>query len=239
MLAHELRNPLAPISNALQLLTLRSNDAGVVARSLNILRRQVEQLTRLVDDLLDVSRITRGKIRLHKKPLDLRAVMTQAVETSQPLIDARRHRLHLSLPREPVEIEADPARVEQIITNLLTNAAKYMEEGGQIWLTAAVEGDQILLRVRDTGIGIAPEMLSQLFDLFTQAERSLDRSQGGLGIGLTLVRRLAELHGGSVEARSDGLGKGSEFTARLPLRETPSSNEAAVSPPYCKESVTP
>jgi PAS domain S-box-containing protein len=229
MLAHELRNPMAPISNALQLMTLRSSDPGVVARARDILQRQVEQLSRLVDDLLDVSRITRGKISLQKQRLDLGAVIARAVETSQPLIDSRRHRITLSLPPEPVELEADPARLEQILTNLLTNAAKYMEEEGQIWLTAAVEEDQAVLRVKDDGLGIAPEMLPRLFDLFAQAERSLDRSQGGLGIGLTLVRRLVEMHGGTVEARSQGLGKGSEFIVHLPLHST-EPREAAPRP---------
>jgi CheY-like chemotaxis protein/two-component sensor histidine kinase len=211
------------------LMTLRSSDPGVVARARDILQRQVEQLSRLVDDLLDVSRITRGKISLQKQRLDLGAVIARAVETSQPLIDSRRHRITLSLPPEPVELEADPARLEQILTNLLTNAAKYMEEEGQIWLTAAVEEDQAVLRVKDDGLGIAPEMLPRLFDLFAQAERSLDRSQGGLGIGLTLVRRLVEMHGGTVEARSQGLGKGSEFIVHLPLHST-EPREAAPRP---------
>ncbi len=199
-------------------------------------------MARLVDDLLDVSRITHGRVELRKERVDLTAVVRGAVETSRPLIEALEHALSVSLPPEPLWLEADPARLEQIVTNLLNNAAKYTEPGGRIWLTAEVEPgigrrvsgvgseladptpdtrypipDALVLRVRDSGVGLAPELLPRVFDLFTQADRSLNRSQGGLGLGLTLVRRLAELHGGSVHAESAGPGQGSEFVVRLPL----------------------
>jgi PAS domain S-box-containing protein len=219
MLAHELRNPLAPIQNVLTLLEQPAADPARKERNWAILRRQVEQLVRLVDDLLDVSRITRGKIQLRMKRVELAGVVAQAVESRRPLIDARRHELIVSLPPSPLFLVADPARLEQVLTNLLNNAAKYTEEGGKIELSVDAEDAQIVVRVRDTGIGIAPELLPRVFDLFQQAERSLDRSQGGLGIGLTLVRRLVELHGGTVEARSAGVGRGSEFVIRLPREQ--------------------
>ncbi len=217
MLAHELRNPLAPIRNAVQLLRLRGGNEPDLNAVRDLIDRQVQQLVRLVDDLLDISRITRGKIRLQTEPLDVAVVVERAVETSRPLIDARRHQLTVTLPDEPLRVQGDPVRLAQVLGNLLNNAAKYTEDGGHIWLTAAHEGHEGVLRVRDTGVGIATEMLSSVFDLFTQVERSLDRSQGGLGIGLTLVRRLVELHGGRVQVHSDGPGQGSEFVVRLPL----------------------
>jgi CheY-like chemotaxis protein/two-component sensor histidine kinase len=173
-------------------------------------------MNRLVDDLLDVARIARGKIELQKEVVELTTVVARAVETSRPLIDARKHDLTVSLPAEPVRLEADPARLAQVLINLLNNAAKYTEEGGRIWLTAERERCGVTLRVRDTGVGIPPEVLPHVFGLFTQEERSLARSQGGLGIGLSLVRGLVEMHGGSVEATSPGVGRGSEFTVRLP-----------------------
>ena len=177
----------------------------------DVIERQVEQLVRLVDDLLDISRITRGKIQLKTEPVDVAVAVAGAVETSRPLIDARRHELTVVLPPEPLWLTADPVRLAQVLANLLNNAAKYTEEGGRIDLTVAREGGEAVFRVRDTGIGIAAEMLPRVFDLFTQVDRSLDRSQGGLGIGLTLVRRLVEMHGGTVQAFSDGPGRGSEF----------------------------
>jgi signal transduction histidine kinase/DNA-binding response OmpR family regulator len=217
MLAHELRNPLAPICNGLQILRLRAGDQADQGRVRDIIERQVQQLVRLVDDLLDISRITQGKIRLQTEAVDLATVVSRAIETSHPLIDARRHELTVSLPPQPVRVIADPVRLAQVVGNLLHNAAKYTEEGGRIWLTVEQTGNEVAVSVRDTGVGIPAEMLSSIFDLFTQASCSLDRSQGGLGIGLTLVRRLVEMHGGRVQALSGGPNKGSEFVVHLPV----------------------
>jgi PAS domain S-box-containing protein len=228
MLSHELRNPLAPIRNALQLLGLRRGDPEVLDRAHAMMERQVDQLVRLVDDLLDVSRITQGKIRLQKERLELAPVVAHAVESCQSLIEARGHRIRVSLPEAPIVLDADPARLEQVLTNLLNNAAKYTEEGGSIELVAQVEAESVVLRIRDTGIGIAPEILPRVFDLFAQATPTLARSQGGLGIGLTLVRRLVEMHGGRVEAHSEGVGRGSEFVVFLPLGTESPVVEAAV-----------
>jgi PAS domain S-box-containing protein len=225
-LSHELRNPLAPLRNAVQILALRGDDPEVVAQTNELLDRQVQQMVRMVDDLLEVSRIGRGKIGLQKAPVDLAEVVATAVETSRPLIDAHRHTLTVSLPDCPVRVEADAARLAQALSNLLNNAAKYTEDGGRIELIAEFVGAEAVLRVRDNGVGIAPEMLPQVFDMFMQVESSTDRSQGGLGIGLTLVRRLVEMHGGRIEARSEGLGKGSEFLTRLPTLVEPASRPA-------------
>ena len=197
--------------------TMRPDSSSKPAR---IIERQVGQLTRLVDDLLEVSRITTGRIQLHQERIAVSGIVERAVETARPLIDQRKHELTVSLPPQPIWLHADAARLEQVVVNLLTNAAKYTDEGGHIWLTVQQEGDEAVLRVRDTGVGIAPELLPRIFDLFTQAERSLDRSQGGLGIGLALVQRLVEMHGGTVEA-SSALGQGSEFVVRLPVVPTP------------------
>jgi PAS domain S-box-containing protein len=218
ILAHELRNPLAPIRNALHIVQVRGRERRQAFRQAwEMIERQVENLVRLVDDLLDVSRISRGKINLQKEPVDVALIVARAVESSRPLLEARRHELQVTLPDEPLWVEADPARVAQVLLNLLTNAAKYTPEGGRIWLTAAKEGGESVLRVRDTGMGIPAEMLPKVFDLFTQAERTLDRAEGGLGIGLMLVRRLTEMHHGAVQAFSAGPGEGSEFVVRLPL----------------------
>jgi signal transduction histidine kinase/DNA-binding response OmpR family regulator len=216
MLAHELRNPLAPIRNAVEVLRV-SNDGGTQHWARGVIDRQVRQMVRLVDDLLDISRITRGKITLQTEVVDVASVVAGAVETSRPLIDARRQHFSVDLPPEPVRTRADPSRLAQVISNLLNNSAKYTPEDGHIWLTVCPIGDEVVFRVRDDGMGIPVEMLSRVFDLFTQVDRSLDRSEGGLGIGLTLVRRLVELHGGSVSAHSEGPTKGSEFVVRLPL----------------------
>jgi PAS domain S-box-containing protein len=217
MLSHELRNPLAPILNAVHLLRLQGNENLIQHQARVIIERQVGQLSRLVDDLLEVSRIATGRVRLHQERLDLRGVVERAVEAVRPLIDRRRHELSLSLPPEPVWLHGDPNRLEQVLVNLLNNACKYTDEGGRIGLTVFPEEDKVVLRVQDTGIGIAADLLPHIFDLFTQADRSLDRSQGGLGIGLALVQRLVELHGGTVQAFSAGLGRGSEFVVRLPV----------------------
>ena len=216
MLAHELRNPLAPIRNAVQVLRIVGTRDTVIQRQHGIIDRQVTHMARLLGDLLDVSRITRGKIELNRIPLHLSDAILHAIEISTPVIEARQHRLHLTPPPDGLRVEADVDRLAQVIGNLLTNAAKYTEEGGQIWLEAGREGNEAVVRVRDTGLGVESEMLPHMFDLFTQADHSVARSQGGLGIGLTLVKKLVELHGGRVEAHSEGLGKGSEFIVRLP-----------------------
>jgi len=233
MLAHELRNPLAPIRNATEVLKQCGTDAGRLRWAHGVIDRQLAHLVRLVDDLLDVSRITLGKIRLAVEPTELETVIGQAVEAVRPVVDKFGHRLEIALPPHPVHLRGDPTRLVQVFVNLLTNAAKYTEAGGQIRLAAARTdpaaepggGPAVRVRVRDTGIGIAPDLLPTVFDLFTQASRSLDRSQGGLGVGLTLVRRLVELHGGTVEAHSDGLGRGSEFTVTLPVSDVRGPDE--------------
>lgn len=215
MLAHELRNPLAPIRNAVQIIRLTtSGDPALEATG--IVDRQVLQMVHLVDDLLDVSRISRGTVLLRKEKLDLTDIVVQAVESVRPLIDSRKHELTLSLPSRPVSLDGDMTRLIQVLSNLLNNAAKYTDIGGHIWLTAAQEGDQAVIRVRDNGIGIRGELIPKVFDLFVQSERALDRSEGGLGIGLTLAKSLVELHHGTLSASSEGIGLGSEFIVRLP-----------------------
>jgi signal transduction histidine kinase/ActR/RegA family two-component response regulator len=219
-LAHELRNPLAPIRNAVELIRRAKGDAGLMEKARCMMERQLAQLVRLIDDLLEVSRITRGKLQLRQEVIELSGAVRSAVEAARPLIDAQAHDLTVTLPHEPVHLDADPIRLAQVLSNLLNNAAKYTEKGGHIWLTAERQGAEVLVAVRDTGIGIAAEHLPHVFEMFSQVVPALERSQGGLGIGLALVRGLVELHGGSVEARSAGPGKGSEFTLRLPLLET-------------------
>jgi signal transduction histidine kinase/ActR/RegA family two-component response regulator len=216
MLAHELRNPLAPVRNSLQILRLTTQDP-TVERVRAVMERQVGHLIRLVDDLMEVSRITRGKIELRRERMDLARAIRSAIETSQPVMDAQGHVLELELPDEPLPLDADPVRLAQVFSNLLNNAAKYSDEAGRILLRARREAGEVVVTVRDEGIGIAPEMLPHVFELFTQLDSTHRRSQGGLGIGLTLVRSLVRMHGGSVVARSQGIGAGSEFEVRLPL----------------------
>lgn len=216
MLSHELRNPLAPILTAVQLLRLQLGESGLQQQAFTIIERQLKQLVRLVDDLLDVSRVSTGRIHLQREQLDLRAIVKGGVETVRLLIEQRRHTLDVHLPPSPIWIDGDPTRLEQVVVNLLNNAAKYTDEGGHIWLNLQQEGNEAVLQVRDSGVGIAPELMPHIFDLFTQAERSLARSQGGLGIGLNLVRRLVEMHGGEVAVYST-VGQGSEFVVRLPV----------------------
>ncbi|MBO0861115.1 MAG: PAS domain-containing protein [Chloracidobacterium sp.] len=225
-LAHELRNPLAPISNAIRILTLRANDPTVVARTSEVMERQVHQINRLVEDLLEVSRIGRGKIRLDKAPVDLADVVATAVETSRPLIEAHRHTLTVSLPERPARVEADSARLAQVLSNLLNNAAKYTEDSGRIDLSVEQVHGEAVIHVRDNGIGIAPERLLTIFDMFEQIEGASGRSQGGLGIGLTVARRLVEMQGGKIEAQSAGLGKGSDFVMRLPALAEPATKQS-------------
>jgi PAS domain S-box-containing protein len=230
MLAHELRNPLAPIRNAVEVMGLLAPADANLRRARDMIERQVLHLTRLVDDLLDVSRVTRGKIVLHKSPLFVADLVSQAVEAIRPLVEARRHELTVTLPARPLRVEGDVIRLTQVLDNLLANAAKYQDNGGHIWLSACQEGSEVVLRVRDRGLGIPRDKLSEVFELFAQVDRTLDRSQGGLGIGLALVRSLVQMHGGSVSASSEGPGTGSEFTVRLPaLPEppSPSSREMA------------
>jgi PAS domain S-box-containing protein len=215
MLAHELRNPLAVISNAVQLASLN----GVhdqIDWCMDVIKRQVQHLSRLIDELLEVSRITRGKIELKKERLDLAMIFQSAIDSVRSLIEARQHHLTVGIAPESLTVEADPVRLEQIVSNLLANAAKYTESGGQISLSAEPEEESIVIKVRDTGMGILPEDLPRIFELFAQGDQSLARSEGGLGIGLTLARRLTELHGGSLTATSAGTGTGSEFVIRLP-----------------------
>jgi signal transduction histidine kinase len=251
-LSHELRNPLAPIRNALQILRLTDGNPAAVANACGILERQVRQMVRLVDDLLDVSRISRGKLDLRRERVELAEVVQEAVEISRPLIEAAGHELTVNLPPQPIYLHADFARLAQVFSNLLNNAAKYTERGGRIWLSAertpphpalspphpalspsggeggphqggpqgpgeGVGSGEVLIRVRDTGIGIPTEMLARVFELFTQVDTSLERAQGGLGIGLTLVKSLVEMHNGEIGAHSQGPGQGSEFIVRLPL----------------------
>ena len=221
MLAHELRNPLAPISNALRLLARKPTSDPAELWVRDVLQRQTGQMTRLVDDLLDVSRITRAAVVLDRKPVDLRSIVRNAADASRQWFEERGHELAISLPEERLMAEADEVRLNQVVQNLLHNAAKYTPQGGRISLSAAREGDEAVIRVRDSGVGMTPELLSSAFDLFRQGSQGLERSQGGLGVGLTLVQRLVTLHGGSVRARSEGEGRGSEFAVRLPLREEP------------------
>jgi CheY-like chemotaxis protein len=226
MLAHELRNPLAAIRNAVQVLGLSDMAESQRSWARAIIDRQVTQLVRLVDDLLDVARITQGKIRLQMESVDLTAVVDLAVELSSPLIKARHHQLLVSCKKDPLWIKGDSTRLAQVLANLLNNAAKYTDPGGQIWLTVERVQDHVVVRVRDNGIGIPAQMLGSIFDLFTQVDRALDRSQGGLGIGLTLVRALVEMHGGKVSATSSGPGQGSEFVVQLPLLPDQATQQA-------------
>jgi PAS domain S-box-containing protein len=217
MLSHELRNPLAPIFAAAHLLSLQPEETAIQLKARKVIQRQIGQLRRLVDDLLDVSRVTTGRISLKPEEVDLRSIVQRAVESVRSLLNQRSHKLSVSLSPDPISVDADVTRIEQVVVNLLNNAAKYTDEGGQIWLSAKQEGNLAVLRVRDTGVGIAPEVLENIFDPFSQAERTMDRAQGGLGIGLTVVQKIVELHHGHVEAASAGIGQGSEFTVRLPI----------------------
>ena len=216
MLAHELRNPLAPISNAVAIIAASEQGNTRIRWAREVIERQSNHLSRLVDDLLDVSRITRGKLRLKSAPMDLADTVRRAIEGSRPLIDRRHHRLHVKIPGEPVMVHGDSTRLTQVVLNLLNNAAKYTSEGGDIWVELEPSEAEAAVRVRDNGMGIAPQMIEGIFDLFAQGERTLDRSEGGLGIGLTLARRIVALHGGTIKAESAGHGAGAEFTVTLP-----------------------
>jgi PAS domain S-box-containing protein len=225
ILAHELRNPLAPIRNSLELLSRSGVDSSSLEQARSVMERQIDQMVRLIDDLLDVTRISQGKAQVRKETIELASVTRSAVETTRPFIEAQAHELTITVPSKAVYFDADPTRLAQVIANLLDNAAKYTEKGGHIWLTAERQDTAVTISVRDTGIGIAAENLPHIFEMFSQAAPALERSQGGLGIGLALVRGLVELHGGKVEARSEGIGKGSEFVVRLPMPDIPIQQE--------------
>jgi PAS domain S-box-containing protein len=239
MLAHELRNPLAPIFHALSVLEREQSLTDIGRQARSIVERQTLSLARLVDDLLDVSRVTTGKIQLASEVIDFGTIISHAVDAYRPQLDARKHRVTLSLPSEPLWLEADRTRIEQVITNLLSNASKYSDDCGSIALAVAREGSHAVLRVRDRGIGIPADFLPRIFDLFVQGDGSLTRAQGGLGVGLALVRKLVEMHGGTVRANSEGLGEGSEFVVSLPLREetarSAASEEGFSAPAQAKE----
>jgi signal transduction histidine kinase/ActR/RegA family two-component response regulator len=219
MLGHELRNPLAPIVTAIELLRLRGH--GRLGREEQVIARQVQHVCRMVDDLLDVSRITRGMVTLSKRPMELGTILARALEMASPLLESRRHRVTVDAPRTGLHVDADPDRMAQIFTNLLTNAAKYSDPGGQIGVMAARAGGEIVVRVQDSGVGMKPDLLARIFDPFVQGPQGPERPVGGLGIGLALVKSLVSLHGGRIEARSGGVGQGSEFEVRLPARDSP------------------
>ena len=216
-LAHELRNPLAPIRNGLQILRLTHGDADATERTRSMMERQLGQMVHLIDDLLDLSRISRGKVDLRKQRIELAGAIAQAIESSRPFIDQVGHELFIDVPPGPIHVDGDVTRLAQVFSNLLNNAAKYTPRGGRIRLTVQQFGTDVVVSVKDDGIGIPTHMLSQVFEMFTQVDRNLDRSHGGLGIGLSIVKRLVEMHGGTIEARSDGDGMGSEFVVRLPV----------------------
>jgi PAS domain S-box-containing protein len=239
MLAHELRNPLASVGNAAQVLKRFGPADPQLQWAREVIDRQLRHLSRLVDDLLDVSRITHGKVTLQKEPVELAAVVARAVETVRPLIEDRGQELSVSLPPGPVRLEADLTRLAQVLGNLLTNATRFTGPGGRIGLTAAADGAEVVLRVRDSGIGIPAELLPQVFDLFTQGDRSPARSEGGLGVGLTLVKSLVEMHGGRVQALSDGPGKGAEFVVRLPIVQAQQTAQVAAPPEHAPVSFLP
>ncbi len=236
-LAHELRNPLAPIRNSLHILRLKAANDPAADSVFEMMERQVNHMVRLVDDLMEVSRITRGSIELRREPIDLAAVIRSAVETSRPLIEAAGHQLAISLPREAISLYGDEVRLAQVFANLLNNAAKYTDSGGQIWITARREDSEVAVTVRDNGIGLEAHALPIVFDMFMQADRQHERSQGGLGIGLTLVKSLVEMHGGSVSVRSAGQNQGSEFTVRLPIaKHAPREVAVPAAPPAVMKS---
>ena len=217
-LAHELRNPLAPIRNAVRILDSDAADDRQRKWGREVIARQVQRMSLLLDDLLDVSRITRGQLELKKDYVDLKSVISVAVETARPLMDTKRHKLSVNLPAENIRLEADPLRLSQVVGNLLLNAAKYTDPGGAIELAARLQGAELVISIRDNGIGLSPEVIPGLFTMFSQVNSAIDRAEGGLGIGLALVKGLVALHGGQVEVHSEGLARGSEFIVRLPHR---------------------
>ena len=239
MLAHELRNPLAPIRNAVALMARRKVEDPLVESMRQTIDRQSQHLTRIVDELLDVNRVARGQFTIEKQSIDLRDILARAVETSRPLIDSHTHRLHVAVADRPIECFGDPMRLTQVVVNILNNAAKYTPDGGDIWLTAEVLGARVELRIRDNGRGIERDFIDRVFDLFMQVDPNSGSALGGLGVGLALVRRIVELHGGSVHATSDGLGRGSEFIVRLPLSKVNTSSAPQTRAEQDGESVAP
>jgi len=229
MLGHELRNPLAPILTALQLMQLR--DGGACSRERLVIERQVSHLVRLVDDLLDVSRITRGKLELARQPIEIAEIIAKAIEMASTLLEQQRHQLSVAVPLAGLRVDADHARLAQVFCNLVTNAAKYTRPGGHVHVAAQRDGDEIVVRISDDGEGIDPMLLARVFDLFEQGDRTIDRARGGLGLGLTIVRSLVELHGGRVRAHSEGLGTGSEFEVRLPASRGDGAQDAGAPAP--------
>jgi CheY-like chemotaxis protein len=242
MLAHELRNPLAPMQSALDLLDASDRDGAGLLRAQTVMKRQLGKLTRMIDDLLDVARVSQGQIELRREVVDLSDVISRSVESAEELVRAHHQTLNVQLPATPLRLEADAMRLEQVIGNLLDNASKFTPAGGVISVRAEREGDTAVLSVSDTGSGIDADMIERVFDLFTQADRSLSRQHGGLGIGLTIVRKLVEQHGGTVECTSGGTGKGSTFTVRLPAlprsarhpASAPEASAPTVKPPHAK-----
>jgi signal transduction histidine kinase/CheY-like chemotaxis protein len=230
-LAHELRNPLAPLRNSLEILRMPQANEAMRDKARQMMERQLAQMVRLVDDLLDVSRITTGKLGIRKSLLEVQAAVRDAIETARPYVESRNHQLEVQLPSQALCVEGDRTRLAQVFANLLHNAAKYTEPGGYITLSLAAEGDEAVARVRDNGIGLAPESLAAIFDMFVQVDRSLERQQAGLGVGLTLSRQLVGLHNGTISAKSEGAGKGSEFTVRLPLAGATLPQSRAHAPP--------
>jgi len=239
ILAHELRNPLAPVRNAARVLRAQTADATMREWASTVIDRQIQAMSGLLDDLLDVSRIKRGQITLNRQRTSLSSVVDASLEISRPLIEARKHTLTISLPPEPMELEVDPLRLSQVLSNLLTNAAKYMDVGGRIEVRAQVEEGELCIAVRDHGIGLERESLLAIFDMFSQVKTALDRSEGGLGIGLALVRGLVALHGGRIAARSEGLGRGSEFRVWLPMPPQTSTGADLLGPPAAPDALTP
>jgi len=237
VLAHELRNPLSPLINAVQLLRRTANDAATHNQALAMIERQTLSIAKLVDDLMEMARVTSGQLRLQREQVALADVVARSVETTSALIDQRRHRVSVTLPSQTLEVCADAARLQQILVNLLNNAAKYTDDGGRIDLIVSREGDHAVIRVRDTGIGIEPELMPRLFQPFTQSPYSVGRSRGGLGIGLSLVRRLVELHGGTIEARSE-VGTGSEFTVKLPACDSSTATDEDAHPQPSSQNAT-
>ncbi len=234
-LAHELRNPLAPISNSVSILASEKSPPQVREQALGMMERQVKQMVRLVDDLMDVARITRGKIVLKQERVELADVLRTATEISQPMITQFEHRLTINLPKAPIWLDADVTRLSQIFSNLMNNAAKYSEPGKEIRLSAETDGGFVTVRIKDQGLGMTRETMARIFDMFAQADESLERAHGGLGVGLTLVKALVEMHGGTISATSEGVGLGSEFTVRLPLAEGTATKEEPAATPQAAE----
>jgi len=239
LLAHELRNPLAPVLNAVNVMRMKETEDPDLRWCREVIERQAKQLTRLVDDLLDVSRITLGKIKVRPERVEVATVIAGAVEISRPLIDSHHHELTVSMPEDPIALNGDPARLTQVVANLLNNATKYQNEGGRIELLVEQAGHEAVITLRDCGIGIPPHMLSEVFELFSQGERTLTRSQGGLGIGLSLAKTVVEMHGGTVSAASEGVDRGSEFVIRLPCLGPEESNGRQEAFPGARRAVPP